>query len=183
MGIIYTSFKDSIKYLQMASFFNTDSKNRMGFHKYFMGKSDRMWTRAKDVMKYVLKRGGHMRAIKNPKIVSDVNHHSELESFALSLDMLKQQAKLARIAYVKALGGAANGKKDVATVNLMAELDESYAEEIKETSAKLNTIIRLWKDNKTNSMALHLFDKTRGLSWLVSYLAELWIVYSYGGIY
>ena len=32
----------------------------MGFHKFFMGKSDAMWARGKDMMKYVLQRGGKM---------------------------------------------------------------------------------------------------------------------------
>ena len=32
----------------------------MGFSKYFMEQSDKMWGRGKDMIKYVLKRGGKM---------------------------------------------------------------------------------------------------------------------------
>jgi hypothetical protein len=32
----------------------------MGFSKYFMALSDKMWARGKEIMKYVLKRGGKM---------------------------------------------------------------------------------------------------------------------------
>ena len=34
--------------------------NRMGFSKYFMAQSDNMWAKGKDMIKYVLKRGGKM---------------------------------------------------------------------------------------------------------------------------
>ena len=43
-----------------ASAFSTDKVNRMGFSKFFQEKSDGMWARGKEMMKYVLKRGGRM---------------------------------------------------------------------------------------------------------------------------
>ena len=43
-----------------ASSFSTDKVNRMGFSKFFKEKSDNMWNRGKDMIKYVLKRGGKM---------------------------------------------------------------------------------------------------------------------------
>ena len=43
-----------------ATSFNTDKVNRLGFSKYFMEQSDKMWGRGKDMIKYVLKRGGKM---------------------------------------------------------------------------------------------------------------------------
>ena len=43
-----------------ATSFNTDKVNRMGFSKYFLEQSDKMWARGKDMIKYVLKRGGKM---------------------------------------------------------------------------------------------------------------------------
>ena len=43
-----------------ASSFSTDKVNRMGFSKFFMEKSDTMWSKGKDMIKYVLKRGGKM---------------------------------------------------------------------------------------------------------------------------
>jgi hypothetical protein len=32
----------------------------MGFHKFFMEKSDSMWGKGKDMIKYILQRGGKM---------------------------------------------------------------------------------------------------------------------------
>jgi len=58
--IIVDDFTDSMNYLLMASHFSTDKVNRMGFSKFFMEKSDNMWQKGKDMMKYVLKRGGKM---------------------------------------------------------------------------------------------------------------------------
>jgi len=58
--IIVDDFTDSMTYLLMASHFNTDVVNRAGFSKLFMDHSDKMWARGKDMMKYVLKRGGKM---------------------------------------------------------------------------------------------------------------------------
>merc|ERR1739838_269810 len=58
--IIVDDFADSMNYLLMASSFSTDKVNRMGFSKFFMEKSDKMWSKGKDMIKYVLKRGGKM---------------------------------------------------------------------------------------------------------------------------
>merc|ERR1711964_500508 len=54
--IIVDDFADSMNYLLMASHFSTDKVNRMGFSKFFMEKSDSMWKKGKDMIKYVLKR-------------------------------------------------------------------------------------------------------------------------------
>ena len=46
--------------LLQSTAFSTDRTNRMGFSKHFMEQSDKMWGRGKDLIKYVLKRGGKM---------------------------------------------------------------------------------------------------------------------------
>ena len=74
--IIVDDFTDSMNYLLMvgpaecvmmllicllqSTAFSTDRTNRMGFSKHFMEQSDKMWGRGKDLIKYVLKRGGKM---------------------------------------------------------------------------------------------------------------------------
>ena len=58
--IIIDDFTDSMNYLIMSSSFSTDRINRLGFSKYFMDQSDKMWNRGKDMIKFVLKRGGKM---------------------------------------------------------------------------------------------------------------------------
>merc|ERR1712179_233405 len=60
--IIVDDFINSMDFLLMSTSFSTDKVNRMGFSKYFMEQSDKMWGRGKDMIKYVLKRGGKMGA-------------------------------------------------------------------------------------------------------------------------
>merc|ERR1711922_79496 len=49
--MVLDDFTDSMTYLLMGSRFSTDVQNKMGFHNYFMEKSDSMWNRGKDLMK------------------------------------------------------------------------------------------------------------------------------------
>merc|ERR1712083_271556 len=56
--MILDDFTDSVTYLLMGSQFSTDVVNKMGFSKFFTEKSDKMWNRGKDMINYVLKRGG-----------------------------------------------------------------------------------------------------------------------------
>jgi len=164
--IIVDDFTDSITYLLMASTFNTDKKNHMGFHKYFMGKSEKMWTRGKDMMKYVLQRGGKMgNGFQIPPIgaavsLADLDYTNEMKSFGVSLDLLKSRAEDSLTAYMHAY----NRKSDVssfdpATAHMLEELNEGYAEEIRETAEKLNTLGRMVRKDNSRNMALHLFDQ------------------------
>ena len=53
-------FQDSFKFMIMGSHFNTDEVNRLGLHGYIEDHSNKMWDHGKDIMKYILKRGGRM---------------------------------------------------------------------------------------------------------------------------
>merc|ERR1711962_857132 len=44
--MVLDDFTDSMTYLLMGSRFSTDVQNKMGFHNYFMEKSDSMWNRS-----------------------------------------------------------------------------------------------------------------------------------------
>merc|ERR1711872_1145428 len=123
-------------YLLMASHFNTDVVNRAGFSKLFMDHSDKMWSRGKDMMKYVLKRGGKMGtsfqippAGSGNQIVGNVDYSNEMKALGTSLDLLE-------------------------------ELSEDYADDIHSLSSKLNTLGKMVKKDNSNAMALHLFDRT-----------------------
>merc|ERR1711973_305320 len=164
--IIVDDFTDSITYLLMGSSFNTDVKNHMGFHKYFMEKSDKMWARGKDMMKYILQRGGKMgTGFQIPPLgagytLADLDYTNEMKSFGVSLDLLKSRAEDSLTAYIHAY----NRKSDVssfdpATAHMLEELNEGYAEEIRETAEKLNTLGRMVRKDNSRNMALHLFDK------------------------
>jgi len=58
--IMLANFQDSFRFLVLASHFRTDQVNRMGLHNLMQSYSDDMWNRGKEVMSYILKRGGRM---------------------------------------------------------------------------------------------------------------------------
>eukprot|EP00088_Acartia_fossae_P040464 TRINITY_DN4214_c0_g1_i1.p1 TRINITY_DN4214_c0_g1~~TRINITY_DN4214_c0_g1_i1.p1 ORF type:complete len:231 (+),score=69.04 TRINITY_DN4214_c0_g1_i1:15-707(+) len=169
--IIVDDFTDSISYLLMASTFNTDKKNHLGFHKYFMDKSDKMWARGKGMMEYVLKRGGKMgNAFQIPPLnsansLSDLDYSNEMKSLAVSVDLLKKRAEDSLHASMHAFrksdkqADRSNFSFDPTTSHLLEELSEEYSNEIRETSEKLNTLGRMVKKDNSRNMALHLFDQ------------------------
>lgn len=152
----------------MASSMNTDQKNHMGFHKYFMDKSDNMWARGKSMMEYVLKRGGRMGSgFQIPPLTSgntfaELDFSNEMKSLGVSVDLLKNRAEDSLVAYMHAYRKgdmkAADSSFDPATAHMLEELSESYVDEIRETSEKLNNLGRMVKKDNSRNMALHLFD-------------------------
>jgi len=167
--IIVDDFTDSMKFLLMSTSFNTDVINKNGFSKYFMEKSDKMWARGKDMMHYVLKRGGKMgNGFQIPPVgitakLEDLDYSTEMKSFGISLDLLKTRAEDALIANMWALrmspSDSGVSSYDPTTAHMLEELTESYADEIRETTEKLNNIGRMVKKDNSRNLALHLFDK------------------------
>lgn len=169
--IIVDDFTDSIHYLLMASSFNTDKKNHMGFHKYFMEKSDSMWNRGKGMMEYVLKRGGKMGSgFQIPPLNSDnglaeLDYSNEMKSLAITVDLLKNRAEDAVLALRHSYSKRSMSDPDhvdsfdPTTAHMLEELSEDYSEEIRSTSEKLNTLGRMVKKDNSRNMALHLFDQ------------------------
>merc|ERR1711955_45699 len=113
-NIIRDDFSDSMTYLLMSSSFSTDEKNRMGFSKYFREYSDKMWSRGKDMMKYVLKRGGHLAP-----------------GFQVPLYSSDGQSS----------GGQTTFDTDIA--HMLEEVSESYTEDINDVARKLNTLAKI----------------------------------------
>merc|ERR1711962_1550727 len=148
--IIRDDFSDSMTYLVMSSSFSTDEKNRMGFSKYFRQYSDKMWSRGKDMMKYVLKRGGHLGSgFQVPLYSSDgqssggqttLDYSTELKSLGVTLDLLKARAK------------------QLYAAHMLEEVSESFTEDINDVARKLNTLAKIVK--KSASMGLHMFDQS-----------------------
>lgn len=64
IGIVSMSLKllndITIYLLFQSSQFNTDQTNRLGSHKLYRDLSSKMWNNAKDLLKYILKRGGRV---------------------------------------------------------------------------------------------------------------------------
>lgn len=166
--IILDDFSDSMKYLLMASHFNSDRLNRLGFSKYFMALSDKMWGRGKEVMKYVLKRGGKMgdgfqlpRKEHLPQNIGDFIFSSEMAALGESLDLMKTRADNVLTAYKHSLSTKQEPHSlDAETARMLEGLSEDYVGDIHDLATKLNTLGRMVKaDNGDDAMALHLFDK------------------------
>jgi len=164
--IIIDDFEDSMNYLIMSSTFSTDKTNRMGFSKYFMDQSDKMWARGKDMIKYVLQRGGRMGegfqippfGINN-KQIGDFDYSNEMKALGVSLDMKKDRAQDVITAYRHSLSSSPE-IFDPATAHKLEELSEEYSEEINEAAKKLNVLGGMVRNSNSNAMALHLFDRT-----------------------
>lgn len=170
--IIVDDFTDSVTYMLMASSFNTDTVNRMGFSKYFMGQSDKMWNRGKDMMKYVLKRGGKMGSGfqippfgESSQIVGGLDFSNEMKGLGVTLDLLKVRASDVYTAYKHSLASSKKGDSpltptfDPHTAHMLEELSESYVDDINDVATKLNTLGKMVRKANSNAMALHLFDK------------------------
>jgi len=163
--IIVDDFTDSMNYLLMSTAFSTDKVNRMGFSKYFKDQSDKMWGKGKDMIKYVLKRGGKMGAnfqippLGAEKQIGDFDFSNEMKAMGTNLDMLKGRAQDTITAYRHSLSKGLE-VFDPATAHKLEELSEDYTEEIHEVAKKLNTLGKLVRESSSNAMGLHLYDKS-----------------------
>jgi len=163
--VILDDFTDSITYLLMSSSFSTDVKNRMGFSKFFMGHSDKMWARGKDMMKYVLKRGGHMGTGfqippngANSQTIGSMDYSTELQGLGLTLDLLKARASNLYVAYKHSLASNNSLSFDPATAHMLEEVVEDYTGDINDAARKLNTLSKMMRQDR--GMGLHMFDRT-----------------------
>merc|ERR1712066_109488 len=165
--IIVDDFINSMDFLLMATSFNTDRTNRMGFSKFFLEQSDKMWGRGKDMIKYVLKRGGKMGSAFQIPLNSDnqalggYDYSNEMKALGASLDIFKKRADYVISAYSHSLSTSLNGASfDPATAHMLEELAEDYTGDINGVAKKLNTLGKMVRNPNTNAMGLHLFDKT-----------------------
>jgi len=163
--IIVDDFTDSMNYLLMSTAFSTDKVNRMGFSKYFMAQSDNMWAKGKDMIKYVLKRGGKMGTnfqippLGSARQIGDFDYSTEISALGTNLDMLKARAQDVITAYRHSLSKGTE-VFDPATAHKLEELSEEYTGEIHQAAKKLNTLGKLVRESTSNAMGLHLFDKS-----------------------
>jgi len=165
--IIVDDFVNSMDFLLMSTYFNTDRTNRMGFSKFFLEQSDKMWGRGKDMIKYVLKRGGRMGSAfqiplsSDKTLLGEMDYSNEMKALGVSLDIYKKRADYVISAYSHSLSSAQNGASfDPATAHILEELAEDYTDDINGVAKKLNVLGKIVRNSNTNAMGLHLFDKS-----------------------
>jgi hypothetical protein len=93
-----------LKVIIQGSYFSTDVVNRMGMHKMLTKHSNEMWKNGKDIMKYILERGGKMGTHFKASNVQIDSVKGEVESMATALDVLKKQAENAINAHKHSMG-------------------------------------------------------------------------------
>lgn len=162
--IIIDDFTDSMNYLLMASAFSTDKVNRMGFSKYYQDQSDKMWSRGKDMIKYVLKRGGKMGTGfqippfgANNNLIGDFDYSNEMKSLGVNLDLMKNRAEDVITAYRHSLS---SNSFDPEIAHKLEELSEEYSGEINDIAKKINNLGKMVRNPSSSAMGLHLFDKS-----------------------
>merc|ERR1712117_820185 len=162
--IIVDDFTDSMNYLLMSTAFSTDKVNRMGFSKYFKDQSDKMWAKGKDMIKYVLKRGGKMGSgFQIPPFgannqIGDFDYSNEMKPLGVNLDLMKGRASGAIKAYRHSL--SSGGAFDPEVAHKLEELSEEYSGEINEIAKKINNLGKMVRNPSSSAMALHMFDKS-----------------------
>lgn len=163
-------FRDSFKLLSLASQFNTDKINRLGFHKFFQDYSDKMWENGKKILKYIVQRGGRVSSSLEGFKITDANiygSHGEVGSLAATLDMFKQNAEDVH----KVCESAQHRKKhsdesvgietfDPAISHFLKEnLVEDYTDSIRHVSGHLNVLSSILRNDKSADMGLILYDQ------------------------
>jgi len=159
--LVVDDFTDSMTYMLMASRFSSDEVNRMGFSKYFMEFSDKMWGRGKDMIKYIAKRGGKMGpGFQIPDYTYD--YTTEMKALGVTLDLLKVKTEDVAVAYKHSLTTSKAGNDpsfDPAIAHMLEELSEDYSGDINEVANNLNTLGKLVRNPRSNALALHMFDQ------------------------
>jgi len=161
--IVIDDFTDSINYMLMSSAFSTDKVNRMGFSKYFMDQSDGMWARGKDMIKYILKRGGKMGGnfqIPTSGPIGDIDYSNEMTALGVNLDMLKDRASDIIKSYRHSLSVKNADTFDPATAHKLEELSEDYSGEINDVAKKINSLGKMVRQSSSSAIGTHLFDRS-----------------------
>nr|ADD38162.1 Ferritin light chain, oocyte isoform [Lepeophtheirus salmonis] len=165
--LINRHLNDSFKYLVMASYFDSAEVNRMGFNKYIQGYSDKLWDNGKDILKYVLSRGGSADPNLKVTAMQMPNYQGEVLSMSASLDMMKQLMEDMRLVYKHAANKHVSNtqpERESYDPPLLHYLEESffedYTERIRDLAGKLNILGKIARNDKTKYMGFHLFDKS-----------------------
>lgn len=164
-GLLANHLRDSFKYLIMSSHFESDAVNKIGFQKLFKDNSDKMWNRAKSLLKYMIKRGGSMTKSANVFNLNDVDMKGSegmTKALATSLDMMKQNAAKTIEAYhhSQLKKAEANSYDPAISHYLEKNLIQEYADDIRHNSGLLNVWGKIAKVEKSRNLGAHLFDKS-----------------------
>lgn len=150
----------SYNYMMLASQFNAHPKERPSFSALFQYLSDLAWASAVDVMKYIAKRGGHMKISHQNQLVDGMNDLNELEAMATVLDTMKGLFEKAREIHKRCSDHRQPRSYDPHVAHYIQEeyLDDLVAS-IGKFSGIVNGLKNLYVGSNDISMDNHIFDQ------------------------
>lgn len=152
--------EQSMEYLLMSTHYANYEKSRAGFEKFFRELSDDKWNTAIDLIKYITKRGGEMRFVKDENEVEQngVYELYELEAMAKSLDMEKTLAKKAQDIHSLATKRRDEFHDPEISSHIEEKFSHKQANTIRTISGHVSDLTKLLSD-QDSSLSLFFFDQ------------------------
>lgn len=149
----------SYKYLLLATQFNAFMKDRPGFYAKFKALSDRSWAAGQNLIKYITKRGGHVKFI-DQKVLNDqtLAEFNEFQAMAIVLDTEKSLFEKASKIHQIASNDKVHQDPEVAHY-IEEEFLGNLATSIRQYSGYANDLKNLYVGSNDISMDNYLFDQ------------------------
>jgi len=176
----------SMKYLELANYFNEWNVNRKGFHSYYSKLSDEAWEDAVTIMQHMIKRGGSLKKkfefkkrfqfqdktrVEAPFVATQLSNLSELSSLSMALEWQKEVVKktldvLKRHQPRSDETGATSGNTNTYAVHsdpefthfLAQQLSERQVLKVKHLANYVNSLSGALSSTSNTGVVLHLFD-------------------------
>jgi len=162
-SLVNEHIAQSFLYSLMASHFEADFQNRLGFGKYLDGLADSQWEDALELIKYAGKRGSGVAPIETQATSSqglkltDLNTHvkawTEVEALALALDHYHGVANKVHQLHATL--------KDAAFGDFLEnQLVSKHVDRVRQLSGYLSNLVPMVGEPNGMDLALYLFDQS-----------------------
>jgi len=162
--LVEKHMKASIDYLFMGSRFNEWKVNRKGFSGYFNKLSDAKWEQTKDLLKYMISRGGELTSNFSVLVSNNRDDHvlDELPALGKALDTEKAITNnIQHLAHRASVHTTNHNYMDGAFYNFLSEdVAEHQIPRIQDLSRHVHTLSSAMKTTKDTDSAfvLYLYD-------------------------
>lgn len=149
----------SYKYLLLATQFNAYAKDRPGFYAKFKALSDRSWAAGQNLIKYITKRGGHVKFINQGVLNNEtLAEFNEFQAMATVLDTEKSLFEKASEIHNTSLNNKVHQDPEVAHY-IEEKFLGNLASSIRQYSGYTNDLKNLYVTSQDISMDNYLFDQ------------------------
>lgn len=157
--LINEHLTQSFLYSIMASHFETDMENRLGFAKYMDKLADDMWSDSVELIKYAGKRGygiaptDSAAGLKVADLNVGIKPWTEVEALALALD--NHQGLAGKVHQLH------NSVKDAALGDFLEDqFVKDHVDRIRQLSGHLSNLVPMVQDPASKDLALYLYDQS-----------------------